>query len=144
MDRSENAHSDTPVRAGNFDVNVTQHCVIRNGAPVELSWVEWGLLSTLVEAGGAPITPEELLIRVWGPSYRRDEAYLAVAVWHLRRKLETEAAKPAFINTTPTGYLFDPCGQVYCTCLTPDASETCLDQGRAPNLVPFPTIAASS
>ena len=85
---------------------------------------------------GADVAPEDLLVRVWGPSYRRDEAYLAVSIWRLRQKLEANPTTPALIKSTPKGYLFDPCGHLSCTCLSTEMPP--LRTAAPPNLLSFP------
>ncbi len=88
---------------GSLVIDVSRRVAKRNGVAVRLDATEWRLLEVLAAAGGRSVTPEELLGAAWGPGYVKDEAYLAVAVWRLRGKLEDDPTDPKVIQSAPDG-----------------------------------------
>ena len=89
---------------------IAERSVLRNGNPIALTRMEWLLLDTLLKAEGQPVSPGDLLQASLGPAYVHDEAYLAVAVWRLRHKLEAEPAHPRVLRSAAGGgyYLAAP------------------------------------
>jgi two-component system KDP operon response regulator KdpE len=76
-----------------------------DGDEVHLTPVEYKLLTTLVRNAGRAMTYQQLLKEVWGPQYATQRQYLHVYVGHLRSKLETNPARPRFLQTEPgVGY----------------------------------------
>lgn len=48
---------------------------------------------------------------MWGPQYETETGYLRVHMANLRRKLEPDPARPAYLITEPNlGYRFIPLG----------------------------------
>lgn len=60
---------------------------------------EFGVLALLDEAGGATVSHDVLITKVWGPNTAR--ANLRVAIAGLRRKLEADPELPTFILAVP-------------------------------------------
>lgn len=81
------------------------HCVIVRDQRVDLTPREFNLLWALADHPGRVITHETLLEAVWGPAHRQDLDYLRVAIRALRRKTETDPARPRLIVNEPgVGY----------------------------------------
>jgi two-component system, OmpR family, KDP operon response regulator KdpE len=77
------------------------------GKDVRLTPKEFDLLRYLVAHAGKPVTHRELLQAVWGPDYGDEPEYLRVFVNQLRKKIEANPARPAYIVTEPwVGYRF--------------------------------------
>ena len=77
-----------------------------SGKEVRLSPTEYRLLVCLAGSAGVVLSRDELLEKVWGPSYRGEDEILRVALWRLRQKLEDDPASPRYILTRPgMGYL---------------------------------------
>lgn len=58
---------------------------------------------------GRLITKRQLLHEVWGPGYGTETNYLRLYLAQLRRKLEPDPARPAYLLTeTGMGYRFRP------------------------------------
>lgn len=96
-------------------VDYAHRVVLSGGKSVHLTPTEYELLCELTRNAGKVITHRELLQRVWGPDYSRENTYLRTFMRHLRLKLEPDPAQPRFLrNVLGVGY-FVP---------EPDASET--------------------
>jgi two-component system, OmpR family, KDP operon response regulator KdpE len=79
--------------------------VLRAGAPVHLTQIEYRLLAMLAANGGKVLTHRQLLLEVWGPSYVEHSHYLRIYMAQLRQKLETDPARPRHLLTeTGVGY----------------------------------------
>jgi two-component system KDP operon response regulator KdpE len=76
---------------------------------VRLTPTEWAIVTHLVRHPHHLVTYRELITAVWGPDYEPDQNLLRVHMGHIRRKLETDAARPAyFITDAGVGYRFQP------------------------------------
>jgi two-component system, OmpR family, KDP operon response regulator KdpE len=94
---------------GAVTVDLVNRSVIRDGALVHLTQVEFRLLAQLVAHPGKVLTHRMLLREVWGPSHVGDSHYLRIYMAHLRRKLEADPARPRHLLTeTGVGYRFVP------------------------------------
>jgi two-component system, OmpR family, KDP operon response regulator KdpE len=79
------------------------------GREVHLTPKEFELLRQLVANPGKPLTHRRLLQSVWGPDYGDELEYLRVTINQLRKKIETDPARPRLILTEPwVGYRFEP------------------------------------
>ncbi len=95
------------VTFGDVAVDLPNRNVTRNGAPVHLTPVEFRLLVHLVAHPGKVLTHRQLLREIWGPSHIEHSHYLRIYMAHLRRKLESDPARPRHLLTeTGVGYRF--------------------------------------
>ncbi|MDO5862779.1 MULTISPECIES: response regulator [Paenarthrobacter] len=102
------AHGPT-VDVGDFEVDLANRKVLRNGAAVRLTPREWAILELLVRNPGKLITQQQMLAKVWGPGYADETHYLRVYMGQLRRKLESDPARPKHLLTEAgMGYRFEP------------------------------------
>ncbi len=69
--------------------------------PVRLTPTEWALLEALVRHPGKLVGQRQLLATVWGPGAVADGHYLREYMARLRRKLETDPARPRHLITEP-------------------------------------------
>jgi two-component system, OmpR family, response regulator len=77
------------------------------GAPVQLTYVEFELLRTLAQRPGRVLSRQALLEALWGGSEYREPRTIDVHVRHLREKLEVDPREPRFILTVRgVGYRF--------------------------------------
>ncbi|MCB1095649.1 MAG: response regulator transcription factor [Verrucomicrobiae bacterium] len=88
-------------------VEFAQRICSRNGAHVDLTAKEFGVLELLVSRAGEPVSRDEFLDVVWGytafPTTRTVDNHIA----RLRQKLERDPAGPEHIVTVPkAGYRF--------------------------------------
>ncbi|MDP9889875.1 response regulator [Pseudarthrobacter enclensis] len=97
------------VDAGDFEVDLANRKVTRDGAPVRLTPREWAILQLLVKNPGRLITQQQMLAKIWGPGYDNETHYLRVYMGQLRRKLEADPARPRHLLTEAgMGYRFEP------------------------------------
>lgn len=95
-------------RFGPYELDAAAHYLSRDDAPVPLSPREIGILETLAEAGGRPLSPDEVYRRVWGQEFG-DVSAVGVYVQRLRRKIEVDPANPHYIQTMyGLGYRLNP------------------------------------
>ena len=57
---------------GFLDNNLVISEVAANGVAIDLTPIEYRLLTELVNHIGTPVTPTDLLERVWGPNYETE------------------------------------------------------------------------
>ncbi|HZF27310.1 MAG TPA: two-component system response regulator KdpE [Steroidobacteraceae bacterium] len=102
------AEGESPVlRFGAVEVDLSRRVVLRNGAPVRLTPIEYRLLAVLLASSGKVLTHRNLLREVWGPAFVESSHYLRIYVSRLRQKLENDPAQPRhFFTETGVGYRF--------------------------------------
>jgi two-component system, OmpR family, KDP operon response regulator KdpE len=84
---------------GEIQIDKQKREVLVRGEPVDLTPTEYDLLLLLAEHAGAVLDHETLLRGVWGQEYTKDNDYLKVYIWHLRRKLEQDPRDPKLLLT---------------------------------------------
>jgi DNA-binding response OmpR family regulator len=95
--------------AGDLELQLDEHKAFRRGAEVDLSPIEFKLLSLLVRETGRPVSHSRLIAHVWGPEYVDCRHYLRLYVRYLRAKLEDSPQSPELIqNEWGVGYRFEP------------------------------------
>ncbi len=98
----------TLVETDDFTVDLLAKKVVRRGHDVRLTPTEWHLLEILITNPGRLVTQKHLLKEVWGVSQSSKTNYLRVYMAQLRRKLETDPARPRYLITEPgMGYRFE-------------------------------------
>ncbi|HZN90839.1 MAG TPA: response regulator transcription factor [Thermoleophilaceae bacterium] len=75
------------LRSGDLELDPARHAVTRAGRPIELTPKEFAVLEALLEAGGAVISNDELVERVWDENADPFTNSVRMAVLRLRRKL---------------------------------------------------------
>jgi len=84
---------------GGLYVNLDTREVRVNGQAVELTPIEFKLLTCLAEQEGKVLTHGFLLSQAWGPEHENERQYLKLYIWYLRQKIEAEPAHPKLILT---------------------------------------------
>ncbi len=91
--------------AADIELDPGKRTVTRQGALVELTRKEFGVLETLMTSNGAVVSSEELLDRVWDENADPFTTTVRVTMMTLRRKL----GEPPVIDTVVgSGYRIDP------------------------------------
>jgi two-component system KDP operon response regulator KdpE len=100
------APSTEPVlEIGDLVIDLEGRGVTVDGRRVALTPHEFELLRYLAQNEGKLLTHRMILREVWGPLYGNESHYLHVYVSQLRRKIETDPARPRYILTEPgAGY----------------------------------------
>jgi two-component system KDP operon response regulator KdpE len=90
-----------PVGAGGGEISIDKQKreVLIRGEQVDLTPTEYDLLLLLAENTGTVLEHEVLLRGVWGQEYTKDNDYLKVYIWHLRRKIEIDPRDPKLLLT---------------------------------------------
>ena len=99
------------VRLGGHQVDLALRKVTRtvDGEDIRLTPTEWHLLEVLVRNPGKLLSQRQLLAEVWGPGYETAQGNLRLYMGQLRRKLETDPARPVHLLNEPgMGYRFEP------------------------------------
>ncbi|MCC6175265.1 MAG: response regulator transcription factor [Chloroflexi bacterium] len=97
-----------PQRFGDLVIDEERHEVSRGGEPIPLTALEYRLLLALASHPRRVFTRSQLLERIWGEDVY-DDHLVDVHIGNLRKKLETDPARPSFIRTVRgAGYRFDP------------------------------------
>lgn len=90
-----------------LSIDTAARTVVRDGRPVELSALEFDLLTALSAAPGRVFTRAQLLERVWGFDYYGVERVVDVHIGNIRKVLGDNPADPSFIGTVRgVGYKF--------------------------------------
>ena len=104
-----NQHRKDRLLAGDLEIRLDEHRAYHKGAPVDLSPIEFRLLSCLVAEAGGVVTHAKLIAKVWGPEYVDCRHYLRLYVRYLRGKIEDDPRDPKLIlSEWGVGYRFQP------------------------------------
>ena len=109
VSRSQNnTNSREPILThANLVIDLDKYEVTVDGNRVDLSPIEFKLLSVLAKYKGRVLPHEFLLTEVWGPEYVGEIDYLRLYISYLRRKLEKDPSNPDLIqNEWGVGYRF--------------------------------------
>ena len=93
------------LEVGPIRIDLERHAVTVDGRGVHLTPREYRILRVLALNPGKLLTHRTLLREVWGPAYESESNYLHVYMSQLRRKLEPDPSRPAYLVTEPgAGY----------------------------------------
>jgi two-component system KDP operon response regulator KdpE len=95
------------IRAGKIELDSKNRLILRDGIQVHLTPREFDLIAALMANAGTALTHTKLARSAWGSATRCKREYLRTYVQSLRRKLESDPARPRHILTQPwVGYRF--------------------------------------
>jgi DNA-binding response OmpR family regulator len=108
MSRPEGgAEDEAPLEVGQLRVDFAKRSVRLRGQEVELTFVEFEIISALARSPGRVFTRDMLLLRIWGDSAYRDPRTIDVHIRHLREKIERDPKDPEYLFTVRgVGYRF--------------------------------------
>ena len=108
MSRAAESRADeTPLEIHRLRVDFDKRSVRIRGDDVELTFVEFEILSSLARAPGRVFTRDMLLAQIWGDSAYRDPRTIDVHIRHLREKIEKDPKDPEYLFTVRgVGYRF--------------------------------------
>jgi two-component system alkaline phosphatase synthesis response regulator PhoP len=84
---------------GELRLDKESHLVTLGGRPISLTPSEFELLYALISAPGRVFSRSDLLLKLQGTSFEGVERTIDVHVRNLRTKIETDPAKPVYIET---------------------------------------------
>ena len=97
--RGETEPGSTTIRHGDLEVDVVRHEVHMAGRPVSCTPKEFRILEVLAAEPGTVFSRRQLLEAAFGFEYEGLERTVDVHMMNLRRKLEPDAAEPAYLQT---------------------------------------------
>lgn len=94
-----------------FTLNLDRHTATRTtgdrSEPLDLTTLEFNLLSTLMSHPGRVWSRSQLIDRLWGNDFFGDERVVDTHVARLRKKIEADPTQPQFVKTVVgVGYKF--------------------------------------
>jgi DNA-binding response OmpR family regulator len=93
---------------GNVEVDFSRCTARRAGASVELTPLEFKVLSTLIHARGRLLSRDQLITQVWGEGVSITDRVVDNHILNLRRKLEDAPAEPRYLlSVRGLGYRFE-------------------------------------
>ena len=96
-----------PIVLGGLVVDRDRRRVVRDEVEIRLTPKEFELLLLLMQRAGRVLTHKTILKAIWGPHAIDQPEHLRVLVGALRKKIETDPARPRYILTEPwVGYRF--------------------------------------
>jgi DNA-binding response OmpR family regulator len=104
-------HAKQPIDSYAFDdveVDFERAELCKGGQPVELTPIEFRLLSLFIRSRGRVLTREQLLAGAWAPDTFASDRVVDNHIANLRRKIEHDPVNPRFLrNVRGLGYRFD-------------------------------------
>jgi DNA-binding response OmpR family regulator len=96
------------LRAGNLVLDITARRLLRDEEPIELTPMEFELLSVLMQHPGRAFSRLELLENSQGYAYDGYERTIDVHIKNLRKKIEPQPSEPQYVLTVfGVGYRFN-------------------------------------
>ena len=103
--RLTSKHDEPVLQVDDLKMDLSQHLVTLRGEEVSLTPTEYEILRLLLQNAGKVLTHRQLLTQVWGNAYESEMHILRVNISNLRRKIETDPARPRYLVTEPgVGY----------------------------------------
>jgi DNA-binding response OmpR family regulator len=107
-DATTGASAEERIERAGVVVDRVRHVTTVDGTTVDLTYVEFEILTTLIASPGRVFSRNQLLDAVWGSSDFREPRTVDVHVRHLREKIEQDPAAPTRIQTVRgVGYRFE-------------------------------------
>lgn len=111
--RSLRGESTKTYHTQHFHLDCDRHIAIRHhdngeGETLDLTPLEFKLLSTFMSYPGRVWNRPQLIDKLWGDDFFGDERVVDTHIGRLRKKIEFDPSQPAFIKTeTGVGYKFE-------------------------------------
>ncbi len=87
------------IRSGEFALNLRNRTLMKHGAPIELTQVEFQIMEYFFSNPGTALDRSAILKHVWGEAYYGEEKIVDVNIRRLRMKVEDEPSNPKHIVT---------------------------------------------
>ena len=99
MMNSMNTEGDKMLESGPFVINLDGRTVTKNGVPIELTDVEYKILTYFLKNKNTALDRASILSNVWSDSYYGDNKIVDVNIRRLRMKIEDDPSDPRYIIT---------------------------------------------
>jgi two-component system, OmpR family, KDP operon response regulator KdpE len=98
---------DAALRFGELEIDLLARTVKKNDELIKLTSTEYNLVALFARNEGKVLTHQFLLRAIWGPGYINQSQYLRVFIAQIRKKIEEDANRPAYLLTeSGVGYRF--------------------------------------
>ena len=95
------------IKSGKHRLDPARRCMINpDGREIKLTNLEFRLLHQLMSRPGSVFSAEDIIEAIWGGYGNGDQVLLKNVVYRLRRKIEADPSRPAFLQTWQGGYSF--------------------------------------
>jgi two-component system KDP operon response regulator KdpE len=92
--------ADEPIlQVENLKMDLSRRLVTVNDREIALTPTEYDILRLLLQNAGRVLTHRQLLRQVWGTAYESEMHLLRVNISNLRRKIESDPARPHYLLT---------------------------------------------
>lgn len=92
--------ADEPIlQVENLKMDLSRRLVTVNDGEIALTPTEYDILRLLLQNAGRVLTHRQLLRQVWGTAYESEMHLLRVNISNLRRKIESDPARPHYLLT---------------------------------------------
>ena len=99
-------HSPTLIFPG-LEIRLHQRRVLKDGADINLTRLEYGALCYLAASPGRVFTKEQIFEAVWSMESESCQSSVTNVIYSLRKKIEPDSKKPTYIKTVlGMGYKF--------------------------------------
>ena len=93
------------LRIGELEIHHKHRRVLMAGRKVELNHGEYAMLYCMASSPGQVFSKAQLYEAAWGEEYLHGTNSVENTIWRLRKKLEEDPRRPAYIKTViGTGY----------------------------------------
>ncbi|MGI6109163.1 MAG: response regulator [Eubacteriaceae bacterium] len=99
LHRQEQGKIQTVYTVGELTFDIEKHLVTLRGEGLHLTPMEFSMMSYLFKNQGKVLTTESIISEIWGSGYGKDTQALRTLMAGLRRKIESNPAKPRYIFT---------------------------------------------
>lgn len=84
---------------GPFVVDFENRQIFKNDVEIDLTQLEFAIVSALVKNSGKPLSREQILDKVWGENFFGSYKIVDVNMRRIRQKLEDDPSNPEYILT---------------------------------------------
>lgn len=107
LDESAGVDENAPIVAGELRIDPVKRRIEKSGQLLELTALEFDLLTYLARNPGRPFTREQLVERIWQYNASGYENTVTTLINRLRNKIELDSASPRYVLTVRgVGYRF--------------------------------------
>ncbi|MGM0378669.1 MAG: response regulator transcription factor [Bacillota bacterium] len=84
---------------GPFKIDFDSRMMFKNGKEIELTQIEFSIISLMVKNENKSLSREEILDKVWGEDFFGSFKIVDVNIRRIRKKIEEDPSEPKYIKT---------------------------------------------